>query len=355
MPKIVPLYELLKEGVEQGVFPGTVSGIYFEGKTYILSAGYASITPFLEPMEEDLLFDLASLTKPLALGLVLMDLMEKGYNIDLEKPLGEYIEIKEPLSRIPLFRFLNHTSGLKAWYPFYERGPLTLEEVTTVISSLPLEYPPGTNCLYSDLNFFLLTYFLEKFTQKNFENLFNEAIGRIAFERRAHLLFKPLEKGIDQEKIVPTSYCKECKKILRGLVEDENTRALGGVSGVAGLFGNIYGVIRLLTALLDSYLHEEGILKKETIRPFFEFKESLSEYTLIFMRQSSKGYSATGGVFSPNTVGHLGYTGCSFFMDLDRGLVVVLLTNRVHPFRGNELIRDFRPLFHRKVMECFKG
>lgn len=351
MPRIVPLHQLLKDGVEKGVFPGAVSGLFHEGRTYILSAGYASLTPFLEPMEEDFLFDLASLTKPLALGLTLMHLLEEDPSLDLGKPLEAYLEVEGPLGDIPLYRFLNHTSGLKAWYPFYKEGSISLESIFQIIKELSLEFSPGGGSLYSDLNFYLLTYFLEKRYGEPFERLFEKAKARVSMGKRAHLLFKPLEKGIDQEKVVPTSVAKERGKILRGLVEDENTRALGGVSGVAGLFGNIFGVLDLLLALLLSY-QGKGPYKEEIVRHFFEFEEPISEFSLAFMKASTKGYSATGGAFSAKTVGHLGYTGCSFFLDLERELIVVLLTNRVHPHRGNEKIRDFRPLFHQKVVEC---
>lgn len=353
MRRVVPLHEILKEGVKEGVFPGAVAGIFHHGRTYILSAGYASITPFLEPMEEDMIFDLASLTKPLALGLVLIDLLDKGLKINFEEPLGAYLDVKGPLSNIPLFRFLNHTSGLETWYPFYKMKPVTLKEIFLKITELPLVYPPGKECKYSDLNFYVFTYLLETLTQKHFETLFEEALQRVSLNKKGILSYKPLEKGIDQEKIVPTSYDEEKKKILRGIVEDENTRALGGVSGVAGLFGNVYGILSLLYTFFVSYKEEEvKIFPKEILKLFFEFKDPSSDFALIFMRQSQKNYTSTGGVFSENTVGHLGYTGCSFFIDFERDLIVLLLTNRVHPFRGNELIKEFRPFFHKKVIEC---
>ncbi|MFN3567991.1 MAG: serine hydrolase domain-containing protein [Caldimicrobium sp.] len=355
MLKILSLHELLKKGVREGVFPGAVLGILYKRSTYLLSAGYSSLTPFLEPMEEGLIFDLASLTKPLATGLILIKLLQEGMDLDLEKPLGYYISAKEPLSQIPLFRFLNHTSGLKAWYPFYKEGPLHLEKIYEMIQNLPLEYSPGSRCLYSDLNFFLITYFLEKLTGASFEKLFEEAKKKLFFTKKEVLLFNPLKKGVDQERIVPTSYDPERKKILRGIVEDENTRALGGVSGVAGLFGNIYGVLKVLESFLSAYLGESAAFKRDIIRYFFEFKDSVSDFALIFMRQSFSSYSATGGSLSPSSIGHLGYTGCSFFIDLERHLIIILLSNRVHPQRGNELIKEFRPLLHRKIIEMLEG
>jgi len=349
--KIGPLLELLKEGVREGVFPGAVAGIYYQEKTYILAAGYASLVPFLEPIEEVFLYDLASLTKPLALGLTLMSLLENSKLLDLEKPLKEYLEVPSPFGEIPLFRFLNHTSGLKAWHPFYLEKPLTLEKIFNSIMSLPLEYKPGEKCLYSDLNFFLFTYLLEKVYGKPFETLYEKAKQRILFSRQSFLIFKPTSKGIDEEIIVPTSIDPESKKILRGVVEDENTRALSGVSGVAGLFGNVYGVLDVLIEILKAYQGERNGLNPEIVRYFLEFSDPSSEFTLTFMKPTKAGYSATGGVFSEKTVGHLGYTGCSFFIDLERELIVVLLTNRVHPHRGNEKIKEFRSLFHRAVIE----
>lgn len=346
MVRLTRIHSLLSEAVKRGVFPGAVAGIFYRGNRYILSAGYCSLTPFLEPMEEPLLFDLASLTKPLALGLVLMNLTERK-KLNLESPIGKYIVLKEELSKIPIFRFLNHTSGLRAWYPFYRDKNLTLRKIIDTISVLPLEYPPGSKCLYSDLNFFVLTYLVESVAGKSLEELFKEA-SRFLDGRREKLLFKPLEKGIDQEEIVPTSIDEATGKLLRGFVEDENTRALGGVSGVAGLFGNIYGVLSILETLLLTYLGKPTPLSHTAVREFFEFNDPVSDFTLAFMKKSRYN-SAFGRFFSEKAVCHLGFTGCSFLIDPEKELIVTLLTNRVHPDRENNLIREFRPIFHEEV------
>ncbi|MCS7149795.1 MAG: beta-lactamase family protein [Caldimicrobium sp.] len=354
MRRVAVILDLLKEAVNKGIFPGAVAGIYYQGSTYIISAGYASITPFLEPLEEDMLYDLASLTKPLAMGITLMDLMSKSSFIDIEKPLEAYLPISKPVGKVPLFRFLNHTSGLRAWHPFYEEGPISIESLFHSILELPLEFSPGNGCLYSDLNFYLLNYFLEYLFKEPFEALFEKALSRFNLNKRAILLFRPLKKEIDQEKIVPTSVDPATGKILRGIVEDENTRALSGVSGSAGLFGNIYGVLNLLEELLWIYEGKAKGINREVCDLFLNFHDPVSDFTLAFMKPSRNGYSATGEVFSEKTVGHLSYTGCSFFMDLERSLIVVLLTNRVHPFRGNDTIKEFRPIFHRRVVEALQ-
>jgi len=350
--KVGSLLELLKDGVRKGVFPGAVAGIYYKGRTYVVASGYASLTPFLEPVSEDSLFDLASLTKPLALGLTLIYLLQNDPRLDLESPLSKYLETTSELSKIPLFRFLNHTSGLKAWHPFYQEKPLILEKIFRIIEKLPLEYGPGKGSLYSDLNFYLFTYLLEKIFESPFEVLFERFKESLGLSKKALLTFNPLEKGIDQEVIVPTSLDPETRKLLRGVVEDENTRALSGVSGVAGLFGNVYGVFEALLVVLKAYYGEKSILSSELVRYFVDFRDPASDFALTFMKPSKSGYSAFGGVFSEKSFGHLGFTGCSFIVDPDRTLIVVLLTNRVHPQRENEAIKEFRPLFHQKVIEA---
>jgi len=352
---VTSLSELLKNAVKTGVFPGAVAGISFNGNRYIIKAGYKAICPFLEPLEDSDIFDLASLTKPLALTFTLMYLLSKDPKIDLSALIGNYLELKKDLAKIPIYRFLNHTAGLKAWYPFYEdlikeKVSDKLNFIIKKIEKLPMEYEPGSKCLYSDLGFFLLTYLLEKVYKKDFETLFEEAKSIVSFSKRSLLTFNPLKKGIDQEDIVPTSICPLSKKILRGIVEDENTRALNGVSGVAGLFGNIYGVLDMLEFLLRAYKESERRVFSEIVKTFFDFREKDFDFSLGFMLQSKNGYSATGGVFSEKTVGHLGFTGCSFFMDLERELIVVLLTNRVHPDRNNFKIKEFRPVFHKTVL-----
>ncbi len=349
------LYELLKTAVENGVFPGAVAGISFKGNRYIIQAGYKALCPFTELLEETDIFDLASLTKPLALAFVLMYLLWKEPKIDLFSSIGNYLDLKEPLAETPVYRFLNHTAGLKPWHPLYKSLKENSEEklawTVREIEKLQLEYIPGERCVYSDLGYFILTFLLEKVYQKDLNQLFETAKSVIPFGKKAYLGFKPLEKGIDQERIVPTSVCPISKKILRGVVEDENTRSLGGVSGVAGLFGNIYGVLDILEFLLKAYKGETDHVFSEIVKNFLDFREKDFEFSLGFMLQSKNGYSATGGVFSEKTVGHLGFTGCSFFMDLERELMVVLLTNRVHPDRNNFKIKDFRPVFHKTVVE----
>ncbi|MCS7278828.1 MAG: serine hydrolase [Thermodesulfobacteriaceae bacterium] len=359
------LSSLLDSAIKEGVFPCALAGISYQEKRYIIGRGYRSLTPFLEPLEETDIFDLASLTKPLALSFILMYLISRESKIDPLAPLENYLDLKNPLKKISIFRFLNHTSGLKAWHPFYksfidnvellnQERSFKLKKIIQEIEREPLQYTPGKGCLYSDLGYLVLTYLLEILYEKSLDKLFEEAKRIIPCSSKAFLNFNPLKRGVSQEKIVPTSVCPWTKKILRGWVEDENTRILDGVSGVSGLFGNLYGVLEILEFLLKIYKGEKLGLSSEVVKFFMEFKEEVSNFSLGFMYKSLEGYSALGKAFSKKTIGHLGFTGCSFFIDLEKDLIVILLTNRVHPERNNQKIKAFRPIFHQRLAELLR-
>lgn len=358
---LLKVFRLLDQGVRESVFPGAVAGVIWQEKRYIIARGYRALTPFFEPIEEYDIFDLASLTKPLALAFSYMHVLEKGStDLSLTASLGEYLEIKCPLSKISIYRFLNHTSGLRSWYPFYQElikqefintDPAhRLEYVIKRIEQLPLEYKPGERSLYSDLGYFLLTYLIEQKLGKSFEEIFKEVKERINFKARSFLDFKPLKKGIDQEILVPTSVCPWERKLLRGIVEDENTRALGGVSGVAGLFGNIQGVLDILEFFLECY-HQNSSFS-EIMKTFINFRERLSDFVLGFMLLNSREREWLKNKISENTVKHTGFTGTAFMIDFENHLAIVLLTNRVHPDRENIKIREFRPYFYKEVIEA---
>jgi CubicO group peptidase (beta-lactamase class C family) len=127
---------------------------------------------------------------------------------------------------------------------------------------------------------------------------------------------------------------------------------VGGIQGHAGLFGTASDVHRLLLQLLAAYHgnRSPNLFRKNLVRLFFR-RLADSDKTLGFDTPSPAG-SSSGKFFSTNSVGHLGFTGTSFWMDLDRSIIVILLTNRIHPTRDNEAIKAFRPELHDAVMQC---
>jgi len=147
-----------------------------------------------------------------------------------------------------------------------------------------------------------------------------------------------------------TECCPWRKALMEGTVSDDNAWVTGGIDGHAGLFGTAEDVYGLLKTLLSAYNGKmDTLFRPELVQAFFK-RDAVSSRALGFDTPSLEG-SSSGRLFSVNTVGHLGFTGTSFWMDLDRAIVAILLTNRIHPSRNNNRIREFRPILHDAVMK----
>ena len=213
----------------------------------------------------------------------------------------------------------------------------------------PLQTPPGRETLYSDLGFIFLEWIFERVSGVDLHQWTRERIYRPLGLKK--MGFRPLgsETIQDPGPYAATEECPWRRKILVGEVHDENAYAVGGVSGQAGLFGTAGEIYRLLRALKRAWdgADTTGPFDGALVRAFWQ-RQSIwggDGRALGFDIPAPEGSSA-GRFFSPQTVGHLGFTGTSFWFDLDRDLLVILLTNRVHPTRSNEKIRRFRPLIH---------
>jgi CubicO group peptidase (beta-lactamase class C family) len=355
---------LLTDAVARGVFPGVVLLVARSKKTVIFEAfGHAALFPTPRPMSRRTIFDLASLTKPLATTLSVLSLVSEG-KLQLDASLAELLpagHIPEDKAEIKLRQLLSHCSGLPAWMPYYRalaKIPLAGRKghLRQQLLQDPLEYLPGSATLYSDLGFLLIGLILEELTgldlhrfthQKIFEPLGCNTLG-----------YRPLHQASDREPqdFAATEDCPWRGYIPNGQVHDENAFVLGGVAGHAGLFGTALDIKVLLDAILD-------IRASRSATPLWSSRwlaqfllparlDPASTWALGFDTPASSGSSA-GHDFSPESIGHLGFTGTSFWMDLPRELAVILLTNRIHPKRTNEEIKQFRPVLHDAVMEEF--
>jgi CubicO group peptidase (beta-lactamase class C family) len=153
-----------------------------------------------------------------------------------------------------------------------------------------------------------------------------------------------------QVSFAATEFCLWRKALMVGAVSDDNAWVTGGIDGHAGLFGAVEAVYGLLKVLLTAFYGNENALFCPALVQAFLKRDAVSSRALGFDTPNLEG-SSSGSLFSVNTVGHLGFTGTSFWMDLDRGIVVILLTNRIHPDRNNNRIRGFRPILHDAVMK----
>lgn len=358
------ILQLLLEGVAEGVFPGAVLLVSRHRKNLFFEAvGNRSLVPLPQPMSRHTRFDLASLTKPLATSLAVARLVGQG-KLQLDGSFAELLPsagIPEDKRNITLRQLLCHCSGLPPWRSYYltlNSSPLKARkpQIRQLILQEPLDCAPASDTIYSDLGFLLVEWLLEEHSGQDLYSFTRQHLfGRIdgATPEFLPLIGAPTPAPGE---FAATEYCLWRGKILSGQVQDENCYVLGGVAGHAGLFGTAPEVKCILDTILDtlssnktSTLWSAEVLS-EFLRPAFLVPSST--WALGFDTPASADSSA-GNFFSSETVGHLGFTGTSFWLDLQRKMAVILLTNRVHPSRENNKIKEFRPLLHDVVMEEF--
>jgi CubicO group peptidase (beta-lactamase class C family) len=345
---------LMDHAVRDRVFPGAVLLVQ-KGRTPLYHHAFGMANLFSKvPVSVDTVFDLASLTKPLATTLAVLLLVQDG-KLVMNQPIGTILAALKGTEkeRIEVRHLLLHTSGLPAHRPYYKQL-LSLpyenrrERLNGFLVAEPLIGRVGEKSVYSDIGFMLLRWVVETMS--------GMGLDRFVAER----VYQPLEisaiyfnqGNADNVKraIAATQWCPWRNSFLEGVVSDENAYASGGSDGHAGLFGTAEAVGGLIGELMSTYLGEDNrqVFQMEWVRRFLKRDEASGR--AFGFDVPTPGASSSGRFFSKETVGHLGYTGTSFWSDLKTGISVVLLTNRVHPSLENELIRDFRPKLHDAVM-----
>ena len=361
---------VIKEACERGLISGVYSGVSAAVSVVkkkvryrgCFSGGMTRYDLAGVPVEAGTLFDLASLTKPLCTTLCTLHLVYSGrvhWNDTCHTLLDKHSPEKK---RITIENILHHASGLPAYKPYYlkflpKSSQETAIQIICNIKNESLEYLTGTTCVYSDLGFILLGSFLEKVEKLSLDQLFkNQITEPLGLAEKIH--FMPLEGSLQKEKstIAATEDCPWRKKIMQGEVHDEHSWLMGGVAGHAGLFGTAEGVLCLCECLLDCWQDRDShpAFSNDLIRHALNWKDSRQSWRLGF-DSPTPGLSSSGSFFTPQSVGHLGFTGTSFWIDPEQNIIVVLLTNRVHPSRENIKIRKFRPFFHDFIMKRIRA
>jgi CubicO group peptidase (beta-lactamase class C family) len=251
-------------------------------------------------------------------------------------------------------QLMRHTTGLPAYRPYYrrlrqirfEKRPACLKKL---LQAENLVYPPGQRTEYSDIGFMLLRWAIEEVSRQRLDRYVEQALYR-CLEIEA-LFYNAIGEPRRPYAYAATENCSWREILLKGQVHDDNAFVVGGVDGHAGLFGSVEGVHRLLVCLLQTYLQPKADcffapqLVQRLWTPLVRGGFALGFDT------PSAGVSSSGRFFSPQSVGHLGFTGTSFWVDPTREVIVVLLTNRVHPDRSDERIQEFRPRIHDHIMQ----
>lgn len=340
----------LQQEIEQNHIPGAVIHVSHQNNVVLQEAiGNRIVFPNKEPMEVTTVFDLASLTKVVATLPTVLLLMEAG-EIHLDDKVGTFFPefMKNGKAQITIKHLLTHTSGLPAHREYF-RESLKTEQIMERIFDEGLIAQPGEKVIYSDLGFITLYKIIEKVTSESISTF----VQRELFEKlnMAETTFLP---NYERKRYAATEYSESLKDYKHGIVHDDNTESMGGISGHAGLFSTIADL-----ATYASFIEQGGVFKGKRI---------LSEQSLQLARQNfspfsqeyrglgwilkSPSLSSCGDLFSSTSYGHTGFTGTSIWFDPEIQLHVILLTNRVHFGRKDPILR-LRPRLHNIIRAQF--
>jgi CubicO group peptidase (beta-lactamase class C family) len=352
-----------------------------EGPIWTEAFGRLTYEPDAPEATPGTVFDLASLTKVIVTATLAMRAVDAG-RFSLDTRVADVLRSWRGDDRetVTVRDLLAHASGLTAYLPFY-RDYTGRDEFEHAIATLPLEYAPRSRSLYSDLGFMLLGFILEdvktgtlnisekedtRAEMANRVSSFSEMLSvpvftwdpgtalAAQFRRLAsYLTSEPLAFQPPRScrpLVAPTEVDPWRGRLLVGEVHDENAWALGGAAGHAGLFGTASAVGAFARAMLLT-IHGRDIVAKTTTAREFIRRTDVPDSSRALGWDTMRRTSSCGTRMSPTAIGHTGFTGTSLWIDWERDLYVVLLTNRVHPTRENEAIRAVRPAFHDAVVE----
>jgi serine-type D-Ala-D-Ala carboxypeptidase len=357
-------YRVLESAIAERAFPGCAFGVIASGQAVLEGAlgsfTYDERSPVVQP---NTMYDVASLTKVVATTAAAMLLTQRGF-LDLETPVAELLPgfvVGRPSGtwarHVTVRHLLAHNSGLPGYVEFF-RDATTPAALFRACLDLSFEARPGERAEYSDPGFILLG--------KALEVLMREPLSH--WVRRE--VFHPLEMaatGFNPARylagsIPPTEEDVGFRqRVIQGEVQDENASVLSGVAGHAGLFSNLPDLLRFAAEILAAVRRGSEpehpwaqLFDARTVEVFAERQAPKGSSRALGWDTPSE-QSSSGRHFSERSIGHLGYSGCSLWIDLAEDIAVVLLTNRTWPDRKNQAIRAVRPAFHDAVREALSG
>ncbi|MBU1344661.1 MAG: serine hydrolase [Proteobacteria bacterium] len=341
----------MENAISKGVFPGAVL-LCAQGQEIVFYKSYGMADIFEKrKMQKNSIFDLASLTKPLVTTLAIAKLIEKGL-VSQDQKIGPIIKDLNTSQKadITIDMLLRHKSGFPAHREYFKEIIKTKKNPRQYLRHLliqePLEFKIDEKQVYSDLGFMILSWIIEKISGQRLDQFVEKQlyspleIDGLFFIEKDSTKINPY-----RHKIVSTQYCPWRKKVLVGEVDDDNAWAVGGIEGHAGLFGDAGSIYTLCCELLNALCNKPTKVLAPGIIKNFVTKKNQDDMVAGF-DTPSKENASSGSYFSTSSIGHLGFTGTSFWIDPETSLIIVLLTNRVHPLRSNNKIKKFRPKIH---------
>jgi CubicO group peptidase (beta-lactamase class C family) len=368
----------IDKAIANAEIPGAVVGARMprngEMLEYFSERGLAVVRPERIPMTRRTIFDLASLTKPLATTTAIMLLVDDGA-IDLDDPVSKHLPSfsERDKDEVSIRHLLTHSSGLKPWRAYHELllakerktgealiGSAEARELIvdrTLRSALVHE--PGEAAVYGDLDFIVLGTVVEQVSNRRLDVFCRERIfAPLGMDETFFIPLEPESSPLPQptrSRIAATENCPWRDRVLWGEVHDPNAFAMGGVAGHAGLFSTLDDVMQFGQIVIDVWHGRSQALPREALRQFLT-RQNLpdsSDWALGWDTPTA-GSSSSGKYFSKDSAGHLGFTGTSLWIDLEREVVVALLTNRVHLIAKKSRF-TLRPIVHDLILEAFEA
>jgi len=332
--RLAPAVTVLDSAIAAGAAPGAVLAVSIRGERFVYGTGRLGLADNSRP-DGGTLYDMASLTKVIALTTLAMMAVEDG-RLDLDAPVIRYLPDfargAGDKAAVTIRDLLLHDSGLPAGRPLWRESLVRdggiLRSVTTDLTAAP-----GTRMVYSDLGAITLTAVLESLYHQRIDRLFAERIAQPLGLTRMRYLPPKAWRGA----IAPTERDPWRGRMLHGEVHDENTAHLDGVSGHAGLFGSAEDLLRFGEWTLAGALGRvavEGPPVPTSFATWTRRQDTPTGSSRALGWDTPSGISSAGTIMGTSSYGHTGFTGTSIWVDPERETVIVLLTNRVHPTRN---------------------
>jgi len=350
-------YQVLRAAVAAHAFPGCAFGVLAGGVlVHVGGLGNFTYEEGAPLVTAETSYDVASLTKVVATTAAAMLLYQRGV-LDLDAPLAELLpgfvigrSAQEGARHVKIRHLLAHSSGLPGYVEFF-RTLSTPAALFRACLELPLEAAPGTRAEYSDPGFILLGKGLEVLTREYLATwVAREVFTPLGLSNTCFCPGPSIRPAIP-----PTEEDRVLRhRRIQGEVQDEHAWLLKGAGGHAGLFSNVPDLLRFAGAILAAGSESDPLFQKETVELFARRQEPEGSSRALGWDTPSEN-SSSGRYFSPRSIGHLGYSGCSLWIDLEAEVAVALLTNRTWPDRSeasSRLIREVRPAFHDAVRQA---
>jgi beta-N-acetylhexosaminidase len=355
--KLQLAYDVIEKAIAEKAFPGSTLAVGYRGKVSVHAFGKLSYDAKAAAVNPNTIYDIASLTKVVVTTTLAEKLAEGDFSVplDLDAPVARYLPEwasgpnVEWRRKVTVRHLLTHTSGLPAFKEYW-RTLKGKQDTLGRIFAEPLEYEPGTKEVYSDLGIILMAEIIERLTGRTLDDLAKSYVFSPLGMKDT--MFRPPKKLWPQ--IAPTEIDDQLRhRLVQGEVHDENAFAIGGVSGHAGLFSTVPDLAAFCQMLLNGGVYAHQRIVRHATMAQFTTPQQLSGGTRTLGWAVPTEGGSSGHYFSAHSFGHTGFTGTSIWIDPDRQLFVVLLTNRVHPTRENTKIQQVRPALHDAVMQAF--